>query len=380
MGKLTNIFYVNLIASIILYDGGILGLLVKQFGLSTHNFQIISVFCINLSVLFFSKEKYFKFYKLHKTSIIIFLTFGLYYFLLTDFQNEYSSYKFELIIFNLIIFVFSIPLIYNSKKYRLLLLLLVINVLTSVIFNYLYPNNLDLTLAEDVQRTTFGEPIIYSRLIGLIIIIVYFNFKNIRFYLIPFLILMLITISTRTILFTTITLLFIHFLFQRKSRYFLFKFILSVSIILLLVLFWEEYQSIFIDSRLSSLNDGGRSQMIYDSIKMFLNSPLIGNGVGSFSELHNSVGYFNRVYPHNIILELLAENGIIGLFLFSFLLYSLFSKYKNLSSNTFIIYFAFFSIISALTSLDLPNQFLIFNLMILIVFSKNIDSENRILN
>jgi len=44
--------------------------------------------------------------------------------------------------------------------------------------------------------------------------------------------------------------------------------------------------------------------------RMFVTSPIIGHGTGSYRAYHNEYSY-----PHNILLETMAENGIIGLIL-----------------------------------------------------------------
>ena len=59
--------------------------------------------------------------------------------------------------------------------------------------------------------------------------------------------------------------------------------------------------------------DEGRSNLFSQSIETFLESPLIGNGIGSiFFYLHS--------YSHNLFLDILSETGLIGLVFFAFLL------------------------------------------------------------
>lgn len=368
----------NLIASIILYNAGILGFIFNNLTVfSTHYFQFISALIINVGLYFSATKKYLRLYKLHSRAVMIFLLFGLYYFLQTDFQNNYSLYKFELVIFNMLIFNLLIPVTFGKEGFKLLLLLLVLNIFASTVLNYLYPSNVDSNLSEDLERIAFGEPIVYARLIGFGILVSYFNFKGLSFLIIPFFILMLVATETRTIVFLIIFLMIWDNLIVKKSRY-LFL-VVSVLLIILNSLLSLDH-TLIENSRLIGLSDGGRVFLIFDSFKMFVNSPFLGSGVGSFSKLYIPVDDFNRIYPHNIVMELLSENGIIGLSLFFVLLYSVIANYKSNYKKRFIKNLIFFSLFSALTSLDFPNQFLIFNLMILIVFLKNIDYENRLLN
>jgi len=59
--------------------------------------------------------------------------------------------------------------------------------------------------------------------------------------------------------------------------------------------------------------DEGRSNLFSQSIETFLESPLIGNGIGSiFFYLHS--------YSHNLFLDILSETGLIGLVFFALLL------------------------------------------------------------
>ena len=47
---------------------------------------------------------------------------------------------------------------------------------------------------------------------------------------------------------------------------------------------------------------------------MFTEAPLIGYGFGSFGIYYS--GLDGNIYPHNLVLEILSELGLIGLFIF----------------------------------------------------------------
>jgi O-antigen ligase len=55
-------------------------------------------------------------------------------------------------------------------------------------------------------------------------------------------------------------------------------------------------------------------------------SPLVGHGIGSYPTLR--LGFDTRDYPHNIILELMVETGLVGLTMFFLLLFSGFKSYR----------------------------------------------------
>ncbi len=67
-------------------------------------------------------------------------------------------------------------------------------------------------------------------------------------------------------------------------------------------------------SKFAQLGDSGgdseatRIEHITDSFDMFASSPLVGQGIGSFEKLYTA-------YPHNLVLETMAEMGLMGLVL-----------------------------------------------------------------
>lgn len=68
----------------------------------------------------------------------------------------------------------------------------------------------------------------------------------------------------------------------------------------------------------------------------WLDSPIIGHGIGSFPVLY--AGFDDRLYPHNIVLEVLFESGSVGLFLFLCLLfYRKFNQKKFLLLDKYIV-------------------------------------------
>ena len=66
------------------------------------------------------------------------------------------------------------------------------------------------------------------------------------------------------------------------------------------------------------------------AVQQFVGSPLLGIGTGSFVF---DTGIVPLVYPHNLILELACENGILGL---SIILYFLFYKILMIMSSVFL--------------------------------------------
>jgi len=69
--------------------------------------------------------------------------------------------------------------------------------------------------------------------------------------------------------------------------------------------------------------------------EMFKNSPVTGNGFGSFCGYNNSRWAATQKYPHNIILEILAELGIVGLVFFGYIFFLIIRSIFNFHHSSF---------------------------------------------
>ena len=85
------------------------------------------------------------------------------------------------------------------------------------------------------------------------------------------------------------------------------------------------------------------------AIEMFKEKPLTGHGYKSFRNICKKYDYINSksvnnrctTHPHNYILQLLAETGIIGFLLFCFFLISIFLraiKYRSIQNKALFIF------------------------------------------
>ena len=70
-----------------------------------------------------------------------------------------------------------------------------------------------------------------------------------------------------------------------------------------------------------------REMVMVQAVQFWAGAPLIGNGVGSFPILEGWVADEKR-HPHNIILEVLSDLGLVGLILFAAFLVSSLSSVK----------------------------------------------------
>ena len=98
----------------------------------------------------------------------------------------------------------------------------------------------------------------------------------------------------------------------------------------------------FIDKflRLNDDNDmtNGRSELYEMAIKDFFESPFWGNGFDLFSYIHSGV---DVNYPHNFILQILTDGGLILLFVLGIpLMRGIIRKFKNCSRNEYAVFAA----------------------------------------
>ena len=133
-----------------------------------------------------------------------------------------------------------------------------------------------------------------------------------------------------------------------------------------------------------------RYQIWQTALNIFVDSPIIGTGLGSFSQNLGNEGYAtwiinNTFRAHNDLLELAVELGLIGIFIFLSVVFSIiYSIYHILNKNTdeihFFYYLVFVALIGSFVNLQfsfpyqMPVPTLIFGLYCGLI-SKQIDSN-----
>jgi len=112
-----------------------------------------------------------------------------------------------------------------------------------------------------------------------------------------------------------------------------------------------------------------RMDFFKSSLKAFYENPILGLGIGGFSIYYSGID--RRLYPHNMILEVGSELGILGLasyfFLVTFGLSYLLSFYKNYEKEKKYSYLLImvlsvfvFSFLNTMISGDINNNRLFF--------------------
>jgi O-antigen ligase len=83
---------------------------------------------------------------------------------------------------------------------------------------------------------------------------------------------------------------------------------------------------------------------------------MIGVGIGGFSYIYNRSDM--RLYPHNIFLEILSELGVLGMFLFTFMiLFSLKVALNNIKETNNVNYYLNLGILLNFIFMFLNSQF-----------------------
>jgi hypothetical protein len=114
---------------------------------------------------------------------------------------------------------------------------------------------------------------------------------------------------------------------------------------------------------------------LFEDLTNFDFNYIKGAGIGSFAFLIS--GEDIRYYPHNVFLEIFFENGIVGILLFSILLFLFFRSFKPNMINLLCLYF----FISSLVSGDLPGNNNFYILLYLSIYAnRNYLQQNKLLS
>ena len=149
----------------------------------------------------------------------------------------------------------------------------------------------------------------------------------------------------------SILVLYIVFIFVQKRKFFfksnLFSLSALIGIFIILSFRGINLVSYKIENILNLINDASLNQRIdyyTNAISLFIERPLLGNGIGSFKT--ESLKFYENIntipyYTHNDFLQLLSETGIFGFFsytIFFILIVSLiFKNFKQNPINIFLL-------------------------------------------
>ena len=342
-----------------------LGMIIHIWGSKFYNLSLKRMFSFEALILFYSW-------------MIFSLIYGI--------SPEYCYIKTFLFLTNIL--AFMIPLFYkgfNIEKF--LKFFVILETIIGLIFLYYFPKIYFLPSSETLK---FFEGIYLgsSEISGLCLIILFCKRlykKSFHFLLIILNFAILVLAGGRgPLIFTLLVLLFLYiFLFVKSlkkgkvKKYLVYNILLGCSLIIsifiiIYILFPKTHflleRSL---SRMSYIIEFIKGSTNYDysiearvyhlrfSINQIMQNTtsfLFGYGIGSYGMLYS--GYDGRGYPHNIILEVWVELGLIGVILFIFFLLSTFKNNIRFENPFFwVILFLFFNALKSSSLVDLRIMF-----------------------
>ena len=197
------------------------------------------------------------------------------------------------------------------------------------------------------------------RTLPIILSLLYLNFKNINIYrlhiilfIILFLIFPLVIFSGERSALTLYFISLILIIFSLPNKLKLFSILFFLTIIILTFSFNENFYGRFIELTFEQLNfrNGNIQNILFFSsehqsfaksaLYMFYEKPISGHGSKLFRDLcanYHTIGGGCSNHPHNYYLQMLAENGIIGFCIMSFIfIYFTLKLLKMIVRNKFI--------------------------------------------
>jgi hypothetical protein len=176
----------------------------------------------------------------------------------------------------------------------------------------------------------------------------YSKIKSIIFWIIFLLITYIIVMNGSRAAFISLIISTVIFLFfYLKNLKLFFKIIISacVGILIINYFFLDVFKIIFLRLSEEGIDDGVRNNLISKGWDSFVESNFFGVGAGNFKSVMEYVYHQDLTSPHNFLLEIGVEYGILILIPFIGLFFRLYKKQKNNRStqSKFIIMTALFT-------------------------------------
>lgn len=274
-------------------------------------------------------------------------------------QVDYGFTKFQLLISRMFIGIVIIQLFLNlgyriNEKFIIGLGILISTVLLyqASLTNYIYRTSM-IIVESEISRTILGV-IEDSRSLLFILIYTIVKFKKSPFYFFSislFLFGILVTQTKQTLFVILLVIIPYVILNSKKNRDLRLLKRVGMTLIIFIVGrlmynfdFVEDIYSIAprlfeFQDNISNYNDrDNRGGMISWAFNLFLEKPLFGWGFGYTDQAYS--------YPHNIILELLAELGFIGFLLFTVYFTHAYLTIRDKKLKIFVIAFSVLSLFS----------------------------------
>ena len=326
---------------------------------------------VSLDIVFHSLIRKIKFSRFSVFTILILLIF----YILMVFSSTYSpslDYKYEKVATFMVNIPFLIyPLFIAKMNFNTIIKVYSIVLIPLSLF-YIYMSSIKWLVVNNSTEVFKEAGFDYLTLgihLGILFILLNYFKKNVWMQLIIYF-LLIATAARGPIIFITLLFLMMNFkqLISFRKAY-IKKMIWILGILTLLVqLFFNQISPFFLRSidRLVALNLEDSSVLpriemmkfaFYQPFESFITF-VFGNGIGSFGVLYNQIDA--RAYPHNILLEIFFEMGIIGLGLFLLFVMYIFIKFLSQNNNVFYPLF-FFILLNSFKSSSLTDTWILFS-------------------
>jgi len=327
----------------------------------------------------------------NKTNLVL-LAFFIFIFISNFWSKSpvYGLFKTQGFLLTVIIPAFAINILMkdNNLLNKVINVALIFSVIGSILLLY---NNIENLFSG---RTSIDgvNTIWISRYIGVGFVILYSRIRQYKTTLFNIFLIILLGISMIIngsrgpilSLFLTIYIfeLITFYHSKRKDRNFIYITLVTIIIIISLFIFQEQISRFNIEFLKSDTNVSERINNYNISLNAIKDKFFIGHGIGGFSYIFKNID--DRIYPHNMILEIFVELGLIGI---SFLIYLIVHSFKvlNYKKENKIIFSCFsiliYYFINSMFSGDLfGNSSFFIVLIILNVYIDNKETKYKYCN
>lgn len=382
-------------------EGHIFLKLIEKFSLFPNKNISFIVYFGMISIIIFKIQKINE-----KEFLRIFSVYGCFIFFLYlstfySLDKEYGKEKlfsFILISFPILLFTFTIIKDRNSYK-KLLRAISNLAILTGIITlcciykeTGKFSARIGTTEASEIKflgvnlsvAIWFGRRMVLGFIASIILMFLEKNKreKNLLKAILLF-IFSVLSISRGPILSLSIIILLI--IFNKRKKIFNNKIFITIFIIVFMSFFgliFYKMGNSFI--RLFKYNDGNASsrlEALKKALDNFINFPILGIGLGGYNSINPQLKY-----PHNVVIEILVELGLIGssiigtIILILFINYYKYFIFKVQRNQVFLFtfYTFLFSFINGLVSGNLvSNEYIFFSVVLFYVSKKILKKEKR---
>lgn len=143
---------------------------------------------------------------------------------------------------------------------------------------------------------------------------------------------------------------------KRKAFFAFALFSIGIALVIGWPLFGDKIEEYLDrDSQKSAFTESGRDSLFGEAVSEFIQSPFIGVGLGMYGRKSHSISLTSEnglviAYPHNIVLEVLSELGLVGVVIFFILLMP--GRWMANWSNAYVPFF-WLCLLFAMTSGDM---------------------------